>query len=146
MSVGIYSAHRPSDPDCHYLFSHLSALLWRSAKERNALAKITLARKIIIIINLNTIIATITSIIVIIIAAINTNTIIVIIAIIIITPIASFTRKIVDNFFNFQYFIEHLKFKRMGLKALKLIESLLPRKLTECTSNYEYQSSRSHKN
>ena len=48
--------------------------------------------------------------------------------------------------FNFQYFIEHLKFKRMGLKALKLIESLLPRKLTECTSNYEYQSSRSHKN
>ena len=96
MSVGIYSAHLPSGPDCHYLFSHLSALLWRSAKERNALAKITLARKIIIIINLNTIIATITSIIVIIIAAINTNTIIVIIAIIIITPIASFARKIVD--------------------------------------------------
>ena len=55
--------------------------------------------------------------------------------------------KIVNfQFFNFQYFIEHLKFKRMGLKALKLIESLLPRKLTECTSNYEYQSSRSHKN
>ena len=57
-----------------------------------------------------------------------------------------FNNKKKKNIFNFQYFIEHLKFKRMGLKALKLIESLLPRKLTEYTSNYEYQSSRSHKN